>query len=291
MPEQPEMIELAARDQTLGVLPLCGGGLGFWRRGAHDLLRPAAVRDEPLALGCFPLVPYSNRIRHGRFRFDGDEIRLPLNFGDHPHSIHGHGWQAPWQVTSRRPAGVELTYRHRADAWPFDYEARQGIALSDRGLTLDLSVTNRAERRMPAGLGFHPYFAGAGAARLTAEVDGVWHTDHEVMPTEWTALPARWNLPAGIAVAGLAADNLFTNWRGAALIERPDLGLRLTLRAGAPFRHLVVYAPLGESFFCVEPVSHVTDALNAPSAADSGLEVLAPGESLEARLRIDVETG
>lgn len=291
MPGPPDLIELTAPPHRVGVVPPVGGGLAYWRHGPHELLRPAAVAQDPLALGCFALVPYSGRIRNGRFRFDGQDIRLPLNFGDHPHSIHGHGWQNPWEVLSRSPTRIDLTYRHRADAWPFDYEARQSIEVSAQGLALTLALTNLAERPMPAGLGFHPYFSGARSARLTARVDGVWLTDREVMPTEWTVLPARWSLPKGVAVADLGADNLFTNWRGAALIDRPDLGLRLRLTAAAPLRHLVVYTPPGEDFFCVEPVSHINDALNAAAAerAASGLMVLAPGESLEAAMRIEVE--
>ena len=290
---------MAAADRRVGVAPAIGGGLAYWRRRRgstwFDILRPASpeglARRDPLSLASFPLAPYPNRIRNGRFRFDGREIALPLNFGDHPHSIHGHGWQAPWHEIERTASQVGLRYRHSADAWPFDYEAHQTIALSPSGLSIALSVRNRAERPMPVGLGVHPYFPRASGARLTARVDGVWLTDDDAMPTTHTSVPPRWNMAAGAAVGGMACDNLFTGWDGPAIVEWPAERVRLRIEAGGLFRFLVVYTPVNEDCFGVEPVSQVTDAFNlaAAGAEDTGMRVLEPGQSLSGTVRFRVE--
>ena len=57
-----------------------------------------------------------------------------------------------------------------------------------------------------------------------------------------------------------------------------------------PFRHLVLYVPAGEPFFAVEPVSNANDGFNllARGVADSGVRVLAPGETLGGTVRIAV---
>jgi aldose 1-epimerase len=51
---------------------------------------------------------------------------------------------------------------------------------------------------------------------------------------------------------------------------------------------LVLYTPPAADFFCVEPVSHVTDAVNlaASGRTDTGLRVLAPGETLRAAMTL-----
>jgi len=54
-----------------------------------DLLHDPEFRS-PLAWGSYPMVPWAGRIRHGRFRFDGEEYELPINFG--AHAIHGVGF-------------------------------------------------------------------------------------------------------------------------------------------------------------------------------------------------------
>ncbi len=300
MDERDAVFELASTDQCAGVAPAIVGGLTHWRlrRGSTwlDILRPttrSALKDcDPLAMASFPMVPYANRIRDGRFTFDGRAIVLPLNFGDHPHSIHGHGWQAPWDVIERTPARIKLIYRHSADAWSFDYDARQTIALTQFGLSIALSVTNVACRPMPVGLGVHTYFARPSRARLTARLDGVWLTDDEVMPTTHAILPPHWNMATGSAVGEMACDNVFTGWDGSAIVEWPADRLRIHIEAGEPFRYLVVYTPAHEDFFCVEPVSQLTDAFNlaAAGAEDTGMRVLEPGEELSGTVRFLVET-
>ena len=283
----PTLKELRLNDHTVGVLPDIGGGIAYWRWRTNgetiDLLRPTNGQDPTaLDLACFPLLPYSNRIQHGEFHFQGRTIRLPLNFGDHPHSIHGHGWQRPWAIQRQRPAQLVLTFEHTADAWPFDYAARQTIDLHANGLTLSLDLENRSNLPMPAGVGFHPYFPRASEARIVAGVDGVWLTDATQLPTTHVAPPVHWRLSEGLTVTGLDCDNVFTGWSGSARLEWHNV--TMTIRASDALRHLVVYAPAGEDFFCVEPVSHQTDAVNADPSRETGLRILAPGESLHAKV-------
>ena len=44
----------------------------------------------------FPLVPFVNRIRGGRFTFRGREVRLAPNMAGDPSPLHGQGWLNPW---------------------------------------------------------------------------------------------------------------------------------------------------------------------------------------------------
>ncbi len=256
--------------------------------GAVDWLRPGpSDATDPLAMACFPLVPYSNRIRDGRFSFDGDEVVLPPTHAEIPHAIHGHGWQSDWQVSNRGAAAVSLVYERAADAWPCAYRARQDFRLTERELAVALELENLGSRPMPAGLGLHPYIPRHPHTRLKAQVERVWLTDTEVMPTELATPPDRWQLSEGVEVEGLDIDNAFTGWAGHATIEWPNVARRLEIFADPAFRFLVVYAPPGADFFCVEPASHCTDAFNlaATGRDDTGMAVLAPGERLAGTVR------
>ena len=85
--------------------------------------------DEARATGnvrlaaCYPLVPYSNRIRDARLRFGNADHALTRNFGDHPHAIHGVGWQRAWRIERATGASAVIAYDHVAQgddarAWP-----------------------------------------------------------------------------------------------------------------------------------------------------------------------------
>lgn len=280
------VVEISHDPYRAGIDPMIGGSLAYWRQDAigQDFLRPARTGEEdPLQFGCFPLVPYSNRIRAGRFEFAGRDIRLPLNFGDHPHSIHGHGWQNAWEVAHQDAGELRLQYRHDADAWPFPYLAEQIFRLDDAGLRIDLRVRNLGQGPMPCGLGLHPYFPATPETRIEAQVDGVWLTDDEAMPTAWSTPPETWALSRGCLVGEMACDNLFTGWDGSARIVWPERNLGLTLEANDTLGYLVVYAPKGADFFCAEPVSHCTDAFNSDGG---GAVTLQAGRELVASVRL-----
>jgi len=98
------MLTLQAGDSSLVLAPEIGGSIVGWSFGAIPLLRrpepDAIVQGNVRGLGCFPLIPFSNRIDGARFHWNGTEHILERNFGDNPHCIHGIGWQNPWDVAS-----------------------------------------------------------------------------------------------------------------------------------------------------------------------------------------------
>jgi aldose 1-epimerase len=294
-----DVITLRACGAGVRLAPAAGGAVvRYWddREGrAVDWLRPTpdeALRDDdPYEVSAFPLVPYSNRIRDGRFEVGGRSVALPLNRAAEPHSIHGHGWQAEWRVVEATDAEARLEYRHAPDAWPWDYHCTQRFRLTPSNLTVELALANLSDSAMPAGLGWHPYFPRTPRARITAEVRAVWLTDAQMMPTALISSPVTADLARGVAADELALDNCFTGWSRRAAIEWPEIGTRLVMTAESPLDFLVLYTPRGRPFFCAEPVSHSTDAFNLAAAgrADVGARLLPPGESLYASITLAPE--
>ena len=84
-------------------------------------------------------------------------------------------------------------------------------------------------------------------------------------------LPSVWDFSASRPVDGLNLDHCFDGWDGRAVITWPRRGLRLDLSATQAFRHLVIYVParvpIGQPFFCVEPVSHANGAVGTTRLA------------------------
>ena len=286
-----EPITLRADGAGLVLAPAAGGAVArYWleRDGAtREWLRPmpaeAVLDGDPYRSAAFPLVPYSNRIRTGRFTFRGRTVALPLNRPPERHAIHGHGWQAAWRTVHAGPAEARLEYRHAASAWPWAYRATQHFTLTPTSLTVRLTLANESTAPMPAGLGWHPYFPRTQRTTITAEVRSIWLTDDEMLPTRLASPPGPADLSRGVAVDSVALDNCFVGWSRRAVIEWPEWGASLVMTAEPPLDCLVVFTPPGRPFFCVEPVSHVTDAFNLAEAgrADTGRQVLEPGATIE----------
>ena len=279
-------VTLAAAGWEVAVWPWLGGAIASCRSDGADVLRAtAAGATDPLDTACFALVPYANRIAHGRFRFAGVEHRLRRNVRDHPHALHGVGWQRRWTVAARSATSVTLVHSHDGDVdWPWRYRAEQRIALDGSGLSVALSLTNAANEPMPAGLGLHPYFPAPAGTQLRLAAATVWQSDATLLPVASAPAASVVDWTRGAAVAqGRLIDHTYQEWDGQATITHGEHGGTTRLSASGA-RGVHVYAPPGEAFCCVEPVSHLPDAINRPDTMT--IDVLAPGGTLELAMRI-----
>ena len=91
----------------------------------RPVIQSGIAKHDPREMTSFPLIPFSNRIRNGQFKFQVREIKLPLNFYPEVHSIHGHGWKVPWTVKEKSENKATIEYQFLPDEWPFSYLARQ----------------------------------------------------------------------------------------------------------------------------------------------------------------------
>lgn len=288
------MLTLRAGAASLVLAPEIGGSIVGWVLGRLPIMRRAApeaiIEGNARGLASFPLVPYSNRIAHGRFDFAGTGHQLALNFGDHPHAIHGIGWQSAWSVEAVAADSARLSLTHSADVrWPFAFRATQDFVLTEDTLTVGMAIENTGADPAPAGLGLHPFFPTVHAPALHFDADSVWTNGADHLPAERIAVPDAWDHTGGRRVGSAALDNCFAGWRRRADIAWAPPGAILSIEASDVFTHLIVFTPPGADFFCVEPVSHMNDALNrTASVADHGMHTLAPGEALAGTVRFHI---
>lgn len=289
-------IRLAAGDLAVDLAPEVGGSIARFgldlSQGCQPLMRPASESyDDALDAACFPLVPFCNRVRDGRFSFAGREVRLSPNLPPQKHPLHGQGWRNRWAVGDAREREAELVYRHPPGEWPWSYEARQRFELDADGLNVRLSVRNLADGPMPAGLGLHPYFHCDPETVLDTRVDTAWTVDREVMPVAAVPAEGRYGLE-GRRICGQGLDNGFEGWSGEARILWRRIQTGLDIRS-ADAGFFQVYSPQEGGLFVAEPVTHRNAALNLPEPqwAQAGLRVLAPGQEFAMSARFEVVRG
>ena len=158
-------------------------------------------RSDVGAASCFPLFPFSNRIRGCAFVFQGRAVRMTHTFDN---AEHGHGWLSPWKVQDVGADRATLVFERAATAdWPFAYRATQEFLLHPDRLEVRIAIRNAGAIRMPAGMGIHPYFPRTPRCVLRAGVDAIWETDAQVLPT--VLAPAA---PPRDPRAGLAVDQI-----------------------------------------------------------------------------------
>ena len=274
--------ELHVGALRLALRPDLGGAVaGLWHRDTPILRSSEPGRLEgPRQSAMFPLLPYSNRLGYRRFRWRGHDYTTRPNFGESPHSLHGVGWLRPWTIVSSSVLEVVMEMKHGGDAdWPFAFTARQYFSLSPESFGVRLQFTNDADGDQPVGLGWHPYFTRRSRSRLHIELSDRWDADATLLPTRKVA-------QHGIDsdLSHLDFDNCFEGWRGPARIRDE----RFSLQLSSSLTSLVVFTPPERDYFCVEPVSHVSNAIHMAEPAMHGLVALAPGATLEAWMKLEV---
>ena len=288
------MAELILRADGLevGLKPEVGGAFTHFTDlsgpAPVDLFRPGeAGFDDVLDSAGFPLVPFSNRVRDGRFTFRGREVRLEPNLPGQKHPLHGQGWRGVWDVLEAGDHFAQLAFRHEAGEWPWAYSARMTVMIEGRGLTVLLSCDNESDDVMPCGLGLHPYFPCNAHTVLDTEVAAVWTVDQEIMPVEQIAPSGRYDLK-NREVCGQDLDNGYEGWSGLATFRWPDRGRGLRLVSEA--HRFQLYSPQAGGLIAAEPVTNANGALNQPEALwpELGLWRLEPGASAELTARFEV---
>jgi aldose 1-epimerase len=270
------------------LVPSLGGSLsGLWF-GQQEVLRhtPAQQMQSGLDSASYPLVPYSNRVGYRKLQWGGQSYELAANFLPEPHSIHGVGWMRPWVVAQASSTQARLTYHHEADAqWPFAFDSEQTFTLDGNSLEMHISITNRAEIAAPAGLGWHPFFAKSAQTRVRFTGTHRWEMGPDKLPTQ--ALP---HTGLDTDCTSLDVDHCFDGWSGA--LQLLQGALRIDVRSD--LTHLVVYTTPARDSIAMEPVSHVNNALAMAERGEAtlqalGMQVLQPGDTLHASMRIRIE--
>ena len=294
-------LTLAAGDASAEIAPGVGGAVASFRWRGHDIMRPtpatAYEHDDVRQFASYPLVPFSNRVANAQLLVDTRMHALARNFGDHPHAIHGVGWQHRWQVEMHASDSARIGFGHEDDvgsssAWPFAFHATQAFVLTPLSdgavLTMTLAIRNTSELAFPFGLGWHPFFARDAATTLGFTASGMWATDATCIPTEHHAVASANAFDPPRAIGATTLDNVFTGWDGVATMRWPNRKLRVTIEADRSCAHLVVYIPSDRDYFAIEPVTHMTDAFNraARGERDTGTRRLAPGASRCVTMRI-----
>jgi aldose 1-epimerase len=287
------LLTLRAGALELVLNPALGGAirdLSWTGDGARvPLLRASRDgADSVLDMASFPLVPYVNRIRGGRFAFRGREVVLAPNMASDISPLHGQGWLGEWSVESCSADRAELRFVHSEGEWPWSYEARQVFALDERGLSLRLECLNLDGEPMPCGLGQHPYFPCSADTRIDTEVATAFEIDEHVLPVGEVPATGRFDL-RDRAVCGQGLDHGFGGWRGAAVMTDPAWSAPLRLSSGQA-RFFQLYSPESGEIFVAEPVSHANAALNEPEErwAELGMRVLEPNEVMHLDMRLEL---
>jgi aldose 1-epimerase len=251
----------------------------IFRRCNDDLI------DKFSALGasCFPLLPYSNRLRHGKFTIEGRQYRHKLNCPPEVHSSHGDAWMRPWRIINESDSHIEM-YLQAKDDQTIKYAATQIIQLEKDAISIMIKITNKDLILAPFGIGIHPYFPRTLNSQLTCDLASEWALDCDLMPLKFAPNPIKEQMKNGISIDKLPIHSAYNSSSTDAYISLQSNEFLVKIETTPKMQHAILWCPAGHDFFCYEPVSHMIDGFNMSNSGfqNTGIKYLRPNASYEA---------
>ncbi len=232
----------------------------------------------------------------GKYRIHGSETTYSM-------PPHGIVFLSRFRKVKETASADEVTADYelavpnsvRNENYPFDVRLAQRFSFRPRSVEMEATVINEGRGPAPVAFGYHPYFRVSSPSREGVEVH-LPATKHLFVTDDTVLLTGESEETDGILKlrAGAAYDDVFGGLTGqrASLVDR-RAGRMICVDYSDLFELLVVYAPDGADFVCLEPWTRGLggfEDLARPGWHDGErIPVLGPGESRRLRCAFSVE--
>ncbi|MFA6776581.1 MAG: hypothetical protein WCR76_09990 [Sphaerochaetaceae bacterium] len=243
------------------------------------------------------LFPFPNRIRDGRYLFDG------VSYG--PMGMHGFVKDEAFAVTpvheEEGKACIEgvfdFTEIHPLfKCFPFSFNLTVGITLSPHKIRWEYRVRNTGGRSFGYGFALHPFFLCTDDTTMQVDAPYVMDSDANNLPTG-RLVPVegtRYDLLSMHTVREVAGlDSVLYREEGSFGCRMTSPGVaRIAMETSGEFRHFVVYTPVGAPYFCLEPQTSSTDCHNLYALGHrkvSNLLIVNPQSNLSGWIEMEIQ--
>lgn len=241
------------------------------------------------------LAPFPNRLKNGKYTFEGVDYQFPINDVDTGTAIHGFISQLKFNLGAvethedRASVCCHTSYEGQFNYYPFPFTSEvQYFIDNEKGFSMKFSVTNSGQSNMPIGLGWHPYF------RTDGKVDDTIlrlpklrkiAIDENLIPTgEKTPFT---DFEKSTKIGHSILDNCFKleqNTESIKVVLKGEYGqLVYSQSTGIPYIQL--FTPPHRKSIAVEPMTCNVDAFNN----GDGLKILAPNETITLECKVNLE--
>lgn len=244
------------------------------------------------------LFPFPNRLKDGTYDWGGETYHFFANESLTNTALHGFGQDKPMKVTllevEENYASITCLYTDygKHEAYPFQFSVEMIFTLSDeKGFELELVMRNHDDQAIPAGLGWHPYFAmgpKADVYRLKMPECKLVGIDERMLPTGKTYEYDEFSelRPVGITVLDNCFELPIQEGKAEVLVQGEKGTLHYWQETGVgKYNFLQVFIPPLRHCIALEPMTCAPDAFNN----GMGLARLEPGEKLSGHFGVWLE--
>lgn len=239
-------------DRQQAVVVEVGGGVRSYAVAGRDVLDGYAVDERCTDARGQPLIPWPNRLRGGRYEWEGQQLQAPINEVDKGNALHGYTLGSNWDVTAVGQQEAVASLRlHPQEGYPFLLDLAVRYALGPGGLTVSTTARNVGTAACPYAHGAHPYITVGteriDQAELTIPAATYLPTDEAQIPVgrrpvQGTAYDFRRARTLGRTSIDHAFTDLTRDSDGRArVVLSSPAGRSVTVWLDAAYTHLMIF--------------------------------------------------
>ena len=276
------------------VVTEVGATLRSFSVDGRDIVRGFGLDEMSTAGRGQNLIPWPNRIRDGRYTFNGVTQQLPLSEPARHNASHGLARYVPWVVVEKKTDAVTNRVRiHPQPGWPGTLEAMITHRVGEDGLTVTVEATNTGAGELPFGYGAHPYLTVGESTvddvSIAVPAASYLEVDERLLPTRISPVDGTiYDLRRSHVLGSVSLDTAMTD-----LSRDSDGRWRVKLQLDDRFAELwgdetmqwvqvFTGGPNRNWSIAVEPMTCAPDTFN-DGPTHNGMRVLAPGETFVGR--------
>lgn len=109
------------------------------------------------------LLPFPNRMKNGRYDFDGKSYQFPVNDANTNNNLHGFLETIPMEIITKEENDNQgiIILKGSSDGfdyYPFSFDFSLKYTLTASQLGIQTTIKNTGNTKIPIGFGWHPYF-------------------------------------------------------------------------------------------------------------------------------------
>lgn len=303
MSNHPSGVQFALEsgDQSATVTEV-GAALRTYAVAGRDVVVPFGPDEMSPAYHGAILLPWPNRIRDGRYSFEGVDYQVPLTEPARLTALHGLVSWERWSPVEHTDTAVTLALDLvPTPGYPFPLRSQITYRLTDDGLQVSLTTRNLGDRNAPYGVGFHTWLSPGTSSiddcLVTVDANSWVRPDDRLLPLGVEAIPERFDFRTPRLLEDLELDDAFvdatyTDGLSWIRLRSPDGSTAATWMDESLSCWQVctgdgVAAPYGRAGLAAEPQTCVADAFRT---GDSLIR-LAPGEEHTVRWGLQLQRG
>lgn len=303
-----KIIEMKNKNISLKVIPNIGASVYSFKIRTkmqdydifYPTLRENIKKENYFSLSSFNLIPYSNRIKSGVLKYNGQKYFLDKN-EDNKNAIHGEVFNEKFKIINADETSIDMIFdsSNSTDiSWPFPFQAGVSYQLLSKSLKISLFVKNTGSKKMPVGMGIHPYLnryitSDSEKIEVDLPLKGYYPGKGQIPDKGWEPLDEKYKtLKSGIFSTKYLDRCFLINPKKDISFHWLNSDLKLTFQVDDIFKHLVIYRPKEKKeLFAVEPVTNANDGFNLAERGikDTGLLEIEPQEKIKGNIIIKLD--